>query len=183
MHLMGTNEEPWFNRESIFYVYNKIKEKNLKTILEYGGGASTYWFLKMLNLKVTTIEDNIEWIKLLKNKIEKTNFYKNWNIEAVSPDEIIDYNIKWDEHPKYWKTYVSKIFNYDKFDVIVIDGKSRNECIKTCIDRLTPNGILIIDNAEREIYKSAIDNYIPKNWKRTDFINFIDTTTIWEKMS
>ena len=71
---MGTNQEPWLNRESIFYIYKIIKEKKLETLLEYGGGSSSYWYIKMLNLNVTTIEHDESWSDLMKEKIN----FKIW---------------------------------------------------------------------------------------------------------
>ena len=56
---MGTNEEPWYTRGSIEFLYENIKSSF--EILEYGCGSSTPWFAQKAK-SVTSIEHNEQWI-------------------------------------------------------------------------------------------------------------------------
>jgi hypothetical protein len=38
------------------------------------------------------------------------------------------------------------------FDIIIVDGRSRNHCIDHAIQKLKSGGSLILDNAERDEY-------------------------------
>lgn len=88
-----------------------------KTVLEIGGGSSTLWWNKKAK-KVLTSESDPEYIEeLLKHGCEVQIF----NIHALK--------------------------NCGKdYDIVIIDGIERDECVVPALDCLKPGGILIIDN-------------------------------------
>lgn len=181
---MGTNQEPWFTRESIIFLYNYIKnnKKNIK-VLEYGSGSSTAWFLKN-GCEVTSVEHIKKWLDELGTKIPE-NLKNKWIPKHIEIQNAY--------------TKKSNSFNYDNFvkqnekmyDIICIDGygigdtghggSSRVRCLINSIDKINNNGLLVLDNAERKNYKKGIDS-VPKNWLRKDFITPVDTTIIWRKI-
>ena len=60
--------------------------------------------------------------------------------------------------------YVQAINEFEgNFDCIIIDGRNRSLCVDQAINRLNKNGLIILDNSEREKYQYAIqklnDNY------------------------
>jgi hypothetical protein len=115
---------PWYTYPAIEFL--KQIDFSSKTVFEYGCGNSTlYWGNEAL--RVTSVEDNKEWF----NKIS-TLKTKNLIIK-----HIID-----KEH------YINEIYNYDPFDVIIIDGSYRYECAIASINRLSPKGIIILDNSD-----------------------------------
>ena len=82
-----------------------------------------------------------------------------------------------------YEKYVQQALHLDrnKFDFIVIDGRSRSACLRLIIrERLLKalGGILVLDNAERDTYQDAIRE-VPSHWPRYDFSTPVDTTTIW----
>ena len=92
-------------------------------VFEYGTGYSTTWWQ---NKKVDyyAVEDNKQWYNVIKDKT----------------------NIK--HEPEYNK-YSQSIYNYDfKFDVIVIDGIVRFDCIKPALERIKDDGVIIFDNTD-----------------------------------
>ena len=97
-------------------------------VFEFGTGYSTVWWQ---NKKVDYygVEDDGEWyqrnIKLKKGKQLKVKY---------------EIDLK-----KYMKT----IYDYDfKFDVIVIDGQVRFDCIKPALEKIKDNGMIIFDNSD-----------------------------------
>ena len=47
------------------------------------------------------------------------------------------------------KKYMKTIYDYDfKFDVIVIDGQVRFDCIKPALEKIKDNGMIIFDNSD-----------------------------------
>lgn len=178
--IMGTNEEPWMTRDSINWLYNYLKKNNnLKTLLEYGCGSSTPYFLS-LNLHVTSIEHNKKWLNEVSNKINTfENYIKLWT--PILKELTLEGDEIGSDNECYFDDYVNEISNLENFDIIIVDGRCRSSCIKKSISHLNKNGIFIVDNAEREIYKDAIDNYIPKDWKKYVFPTKVDTTIIWIK--
>ena len=92
-------------------------------VFEYGTGYSTIWWQNK-NVNYHAVEDNKQWYDMIENK---TNIiYK----------------------PGYHK-YIESIHDYDfKFDVIVIDGTARFDCIKPALEKIKDDGIIIFDNTD-----------------------------------
>jgi len=92
-------------------------------VFEYGTGYSTIWWQNK-NVNYHAVEDNKQWYDMIKDKT----------------------NIK--HEPEYNK-YSQSIYNYDfKFDVIVIDGIVRFDCVKPTLEKIKDDGIIIFDNTD-----------------------------------
>ena len=92
-------------------------------VFEYGTGYSTIWWQNK-NVDYHAVEDNKQWYDMIE---DKTN---------------INYK------PGLHK-YIQSIYDYNyKFDVIVIDGVFRFDCIKPALDKIKNDGIIIVDNTD-----------------------------------
>ena len=92
-------------------------------VFEYGTGYSTIWWQNK-NVDYHAVEDNKQWHDMIE---DKTN---------------IEYK------PGHHK-YIESIYKYDfKFDVIVIDGVVRFDCIKPALEKIKDDGIIIFDNTD-----------------------------------
>ena len=140
---------PWWS-----YSFNDFfipKLNNTLEIFEYGSGNSTI-FLSEKVKNIISIEHNKEWFEKMKFKLSK-----NVNLKFVPLD-------------KYGGEYSKVILKEDKlFDVIIIDGRDRVNCIYNSIKKLKENGILILDDSQRTNYKKGIDFLIKKNFKHIYF--------------
>ena len=95
-------------------------------VFEYGTGYSTTWWQNK-NVDYHAVEDNKQWYDMIKDKT----------------------HIK--HEPEYNK-YSQSIYNYDfKFDVIVIDGIVRFDCIKPALEKIKDDGVIIFDNSDFHI--------------------------------
>ena len=175
---MGTNEEPWMTRGSITFLYNYIKNSNYTNLLEYGCGSSTAYFLKVLNLDVTSIEHDEKWLLNVKNILP--DIYLNKWKYYLKPPTTNGNNKGSDDENIYYDDYVNIVDSLDTFDIIIVDGRCRSKCIYKTINKLNPGGLYIVDNAERHVYKNAI-NSIPKDWASHVFPTNVDTTIVWIK--
>lgn len=156
---------PW----TTYPFFDFINEKNLSTlsIFEFGSGNSTlYWSKKAKN--IYSIEHNKEWF-------EKISKIKSENVNLYFAEENID----------IYPTYINKFSN--KYDIIFIDAIYRNECIINSLNKLSSNGVLILDDSEREEYFPSINLLINNRFKRLDFwgiapaVLFKKCTTIFYK--
>ena len=96
---------------------------NGSKVFEYGTGYSTIWWQNK-NVDYHAVEDNKQWHDIIE---DKTN---------------IEYK------PGHHK-YIESIYKYDfKFDVIVIDGVVRFDCIKPALEKIKDDGIIIFDNTD-----------------------------------
>lgn len=100
-----------------------------KTVFEYGGGYSTLFWSKRAS-KIVSVESDKAWYDFIKPKMPA-------NCELLySPDEP--------------QTYAGQIGQYQKFDVIVIDGPgpTRPVCAQIAARHLAPGGMVILDNSD-----------------------------------
>ena len=120
------NATPWFTYSAIHFL-NSIDLKG-KRVFEYGSGFSTLYFRNRL-AEVTSVENNHLWVD---------------KIEAMSSDST-NSQILYKEGPDY----INAPLTVDqKFDLIVVDGSFRGECVKVAISALSEDGFIILDNSD-----------------------------------
>jgi len=125
------NNIPLNNKNEIIPMYtypcyeylNSIDWKNAN-VFEYGCGYSTIWWTQK-NVNYNAVEDDEKWFN---------------NIKSKQP------NIKL---KKKLKEYVNSIYSLNKkFDVIVIDGQGRFDCVKPALECVKDDGLIILDNSD-----------------------------------
>ena len=57
-----------------------------------------------------------------------------------------------------FKEYIEYPVQLDRFDLILVDGRARNECLKRSGDLLRGNGILVLHDANRMRYRPLPEN-------------------------
>ena len=161
---------PWINFSSIDFLEKTLKPTDI--VFEFGGGGSTLFFLDRVS-KVITVEHNIEWYDILKNILKPTEQLKwegnlitaepateNKPHDMSSPDDYSSSGeIYKHETFKNYATYID-CFEDEYFDLVLIDGRARPSCIKHSVNKVKKNGLLIIDNADREYYLSQTESYL-----------------------
>ena len=156
---------PWFTYSSINFLNRKLNDSKFD-VLEFGSGNSTLWFSKRVK-NIISVEHN-------KNYIEKINEKKvsHPNIKIVSATPGKDYFQQ-----------INKFSNV--FDVIIVDGEERNECIINSLTALKRDGIIICDDTETKICLDGQKFLEEKNFKRIDFygmapiVHFRSQTTVF----
>lgn len=141
------NPVPWMNYSVVEFLNNRLNE-NLN-MFEYGSGNSTIYFSSLVKY-ITSIEYNIEWYNRIKGLLEKRE-----NIRLI--------------YQPLGEDYINAIRNISKgenlYEVITIDGSERVKCAKIAMRYLTKNGVLILDNSERERYKEIFIFYKDAGFK------------------
>lgn len=121
------------------YSYKSLLEKTLKEfkpkiILEWGSGKSTKLMRKLLpDSEIHSIEHQLKWYLLWKLTIHKVNLHR------------IPLN-----------NYPSPNFPDKYFDFIFVDGRNRVECMKSSLELLKDNGLLMLHDSNREKYREGI---------------------------
>ena len=102
-------------------------------LLEFGAGYSTMFFMRRV-ARVTSIEHNERWIELLRPRLQP-----NVTVLQASQETA--------------EAYTAPIRgSSDRFDVILVDGQHRVECFQLALERLTPRGVIILDDSDRPSY-------------------------------
>lgn len=159
-----SNPIPWWSYPAIKFIENRIKPD--MDVFEFGAGYSTLWLSKKVR-SVISVENNFEWYSLLKN--QQTD-----NVQFVY--SAFDLNKEYGEITflplsKTNNNYSNEIKQFDKFyDIIIIDGVDRNNCIKESLNYLKDGGVIIVDNLElKELMQDAIELIYDSGFKLLDF--------------
>lgn len=128
------NPLPWVTYSFIDFIKTRLT-KDL-SIFEYGSGNSTLFYAKRVK-RVVSVEHNEAWFK----KIIST--------KASNAEMIFE---KLEKAGDYCKKAASLP---EKFDLIIVDGRDRVNCCKNSVEALSANGVIVLDDSEREIYNRA----------------------------
>jgi hypothetical protein len=150
---------PWFTYPAIEYL-NQL-DFTRSSILEWGVGNSTLYFANRCK-SIVSIEHNKEWYNTIAKDLPV-------NAKVLLVDE---------------NEYATKPHQFSsKFDIIIVDGIKRFDCIKTSVDILKEGGIIIFDNSDRN--PEYCQFLRGKNLIQIDFhgfgpiVNFTTTTSIF----
>ena len=125
-------EYPWLPYSATNFLINYFDKFNDKDILEFGAGCSTVFFSKTLS-KVYSKEDNYDWYNFLKNKIIKKDIKNTYLEFCENKDNYLLIDKDWPSH----------------YDLILIDGSWRDECLKIALEKIKDNTLIILDNSDK----------------------------------
>lgn len=143
------NPIPWFTYPAIEFLKERLTKE--MTVFEYGSGSSTLFFAERVK-EIISVETNKEWFNKIINKLPSNArliFYDQNNFKCSYPEIIKTTN--------------------SKFDIIIIDAIEREESISVSIELLREKGVIILDNSERDEYKSIIKFLYQNEFKKIDF--------------
>ena len=152
---------PWWTFHAIDEVEGFLRKNPDSKVFEWGSGASTLWLSK-LAAKVVSVEYDRQWHEKLAQAV--TGFPEYSNVELrLSPafpiqggTEPVVSRKKGFEGLDFSK-YVDELENSQGlYDLIVIDGRARRDCLALAQARIRPGGIIVYDNVERERERNAV---------------------------
>lgn len=158
------NQIPWMNYPVIEFLKGRLKSD--LHLFEFGSGYSTSFYARLVQT-VTSVEYDKSWLQFVKETTPK-------NVKLIYEAKDID--------SKYCRIIHS---TRQQYDVVVVDGRDRVNCIIQSIKALSARGVILLDDSQRDRYQEGI-NYAKENGFRTlDFEGFrapksgIDRTTIF----
>jgi len=143
---------------------------------EWGSGSSTLWLgVDMMVDSAVSVEHDGEWYAKNRGRLER---YSVPNVELVHvPMTVGDYSDN---------TYSKHIQQYPDahFDLVLVDGRNRANCLANAIPHLKPDGLMVLDNSERDQYQWAVK--LLDSWERWHYVSQGGgyrgwATTIWRK--
>lgn len=138
---------PWLTYSLLDFLEGRLNRS--LSLFEYGSGNSTIYFAGRLGF-IHSIEYDQTWFDVIQKKI---------------PDNV-ELTFVGLEGDRYQNAILESSRD---FDIILIDGRRRVECLKNSIQRLTPGGVLILDDSERESYKEAFEFMKANGFKHIPF--------------
>jgi hypothetical protein len=159
------NPLAWVTLPFIHFIDTRL-DKNM-TVFEFGSGNSTHYFGKRVK-NVFSVEHDKEWF------------------DKVNGSMLSNCKLYYKDLEKGYEKTANEMDG--PFDIILVDGRMRVACIKNAYTSLNEQGVLVLDNSEREEYKEGIDFLLAKGFKKIDFwgiapglVNFGCTTVFYRK--
>jgi hypothetical protein len=115
---------PWISYPALEYLSQlDLRQKDL---FEFGSGNSTRYWAKRCRT-VTSVEHDPEWA----NRVRPSLSENCKLFQATTP-----------------KDYVGRLgASTRRYDIIVVDGEFRPDCVKVALKRLKPAGMILLDNS------------------------------------
>ncbi len=126
---------PWIPFHFI-RVFEKLLTPNSR-ILEFGSGRSTIWYAKHA-AEVTAVEDNVDWHSSMLKRFAQLG--------------ITNVNYRHATGSAY-----SRPASGGRFDLVVIDGSQRAECMDFARTVVRPGGYIYLDNSDKGMGNSEND--------------------------
>lgn len=158
-HVLSVKEEmaidskgdaiPWYTYPAIEYL-SSFDFSNCD-VFEYGSGnSSLYWASRARS--ICSVEDNQEWFEIIRKK-------KIFNQTILYRGEQFD--------------YVKALCDQGKlFEIIIIDGNWRMQCVAEAIKYLKTGGFIILDNSDRILEKKCGKLLREQGFLQVDFSGF-----------
>ncbi|NCD70410.1 class I SAM-dependent methyltransferase [Mucilaginibacter agri] len=160
------NPIPWVTYSFIDFIKGRINKQ--LAIFEYGSGNSTRFYAKYAGI-VVSVEHDKSW-------------YETMSKDRPANSEIIFCELERDGDYSRLPIKLG-----EKFDIIIVDGRDRVNCCKQAVEALSPNGVIVLDDSEREFYKSGVEFLLSKGFKHLPFsgispgLFYLKSTSIFYK--
>ncbi len=136
---------PMMAEHEVEYIKAFITNNGVKRVLEWGSGNSTIWFPKECpNVeRWLSIEHNGHYVNYLKDKVKK---------------EVVE--LRWRQDDK--EIYINAA-DGEKFDLIIVDGEYREECLAKAFSLLEehPTARVLLHDSGRKEYEAWYQKYNP----------------------
>lgn len=122
---------PWMNYPTIAFLHARLG--NELSMFEFGSGYSTVYFSGLVG-SVRSVEYDEYWFSSLKKRLP-------YNCEIIFVEKDRDGD------------YCRAIHKIDQaYDLVLVDGRDRVNCIRQSVLRLKNGGVIILDDSDRERY-------------------------------
>ncbi|HUX98034.1 MAG TPA: hypothetical protein VMV49_00645 [Candidatus Deferrimicrobium sp.] len=157
-------------------------------VFEYGSGGSTLFITKRVK-SIVSIEHDKKWYQYI-NAFLKESVINNCEYFLIEP-EFKDLMFRSSYLTfnqllfKPFKKYITQIDEYpdSSFDLVSVDGKARNFCVKYAIRKVRKGGILLLDDSNLGVFRPSLE--FLKNYPKRDFYGLcpfvgFNQTTVWK---
>lgn len=159
---------PWFTYPAIDFLKERITKDLL--IFEYGSGGSSIWFSNHAK-SVDSVEHHPKWYQeVLKQTANNPNIHVH--LAELKPEhQVLDYHTLAFLRDTAGNDYINQIKKGNKkYNLVIVDGLFRNDCLIPATQCLTNDGVVILDNTnyDKEL-SDGITFMKNQGFKRIDF--------------
>lgn len=140
------NPLPWITYGAIDFLTPRIQPH--WRVFEFGAGYSTLWWSSRV-AAVVSVESDRAWLESISARLPA-------HVTCTYASEASE-------------DYVRGPEGHGLFHVIVNDGKRRVACVPAALEALTPDGVILWDNSDRDYYAAGFSELAAAGFKRIDF--------------
>lgn len=156
--------KPWMKSMEIEIAEELLARLRPRKCLEWGAGYSTLRFPELLAREATwlAVEHDREWAA----KIDAMNERPNVRIRHVEANRCPWSDPDGDGAYSDLADYVDHPTASAPFDFVLVDGRARASCLQRATVLATATGVVLLHDAQRPYYHSALTNYEHQVWFR-----------------
>jgi len=139
---------PWVTYPFIDFIEKRLSKQ--MNIFEYGSGNSTFYYANKAN-SITSVEHDKDWFNKISDSMP--------NNSKLIYQELV-YGGEYSSMARAQK---------QNYHLIIVDGRDRVNCIKNSLDSLAVDGVMVLDDSEREDYINGYELLINNGFKSIDF--------------
>lgn len=136
---------PWITYPALELLASRVGES--LRVFEWGSGSSTRWWAARVK-EVVACEHDPQWFEQVSRSLPANATVA---LRELGPE------------------YVDEVLQHEPFDIVVIDGRDRVSCSSVAPSALTPGGVIVWDNTDRERYCEGLDALHAAGFHRVDF--------------
>ena len=165
---------PWWNKRAIHYLATHLRPGD--RVFEWGSGGSTVWLTEH-GAHVTSVEDNQEWVSKVSDRCPEADLRA---IPGTATGTIKSPGGGLGGERLFYDDYVAVIdgFRDGSFAVVIVDGQCRAECFKRAIPKVSPGGMIVLDDSDMRLY-APLKKSLP-DWKSVSLAGFKPTRDVRE---
>jgi len=155
-------------------VFQQYAGKNLR-VFEWGTGISTIYYSRYLvsigtDFEWHSIDNSREWKEKVAQLVERYGLSKRvhlhlsefpafWELPGWSWEEReIPREVCSPEATEYVE-YPRQVAVSKGFDVVIVDGRFRRRCLLVASEVLSPGGLVLLHDAQKDHYQPSLGNY------------------------
>lgn len=142
---------PWISYPAIAFLERRLPPAAELRIFEYGCGAGTLWWAAR-SWEVFVCEHDIDW---------------HHRISRVAPAHVTIQLVPLTYDGDYCRCAETA---GGSFDIIVVDGRDRVNCLRRAPAALSARGVVILDNSERLQYREGVEFLATQGFRSLPFV-------------
>lgn len=123
---------PWLTYPAVRLLSDRIAPS--WRVLEFGSGMGTIWWSRRVR-EVIAVEHDESWASRLSSRCQARIVLSSANTAA---------------------SYVEPVLDSGPFELVIVDGLFRNHCLAAAAKLISYNGVILLDDAQREEYSEGI---------------------------
>lgn len=159
-----TLDLPWWTYQAVDHVSGFLAGRGYSArVFEYGSGASTLWLARRCT-SLDAVEHHAEWAARVRELVDGTDGLRCTptlhvpEVPAVAPGTAprvasgapsgrgLDFG-----------AYVDVVHDVGgQFDLVTVDGRAREASLLASLDHVAPDGLLLLDDAQRPRYREVV---------------------------